>query len=155
MTYEEFIKQKQVFAETVGFEVADSEIHPLLKPHQRDCVRWALRGGRRALFEAFGLGKTVQTLEILRLILHKLGNGRALVVAPLGVRQEFKRDAEMLGLQITFIRRTEEIGGVGTELNHQYFVDAAYYCKSAELEINTPTLFELIEEEEKEIAVGV
>jgi hypothetical protein len=37
----------------------------------------------------------------------------ALIIAPLGVRQEFRRDAKMLGLQITFVRRTEEVTGDG------------------------------------------
>ncbi|HNU08409.1 MAG TPA: hypothetical protein PKO33_11635, partial [Pyrinomonadaceae bacterium] len=111
--YSAFIKAKAVIAGSDGFEVEDSEIHPLLKPHQRACVRWAVAGGRRALFEAYGLGKTVQQLEILRLILKKLGGGRALIVAPLGVRQEFRRDAAMLGQSITFIRRSEEVGGDG------------------------------------------
>jgi DNA modification methylase len=34
-----------------------------------------------------------------------------LIVAPLGVRQEFKRDAEMLTIALSFIRKTEEITG--------------------------------------------
>lgn len=111
--YQSFIKAKVSLADVSGFDVDDSEINPLLKPHQRACVRWAVRGGRRALFESFGLGKSVQQLEILRLILKKLGGGRALIIAPLGVRQEFRRDAKMLGLSINFIRRSEEVAGDG------------------------------------------
>ena len=114
--YQSFIKSKVQMAEPAGFDVLDAEINPLLKPHQKACVRWALRGGRRALFENFGLGKSVQQLEILRIILKRLHGGRALIVAPLGVRQEFKRDlamlqrdAWMLGQEITFVRRSEEI----------------------------------------------
>jgi hypothetical protein len=62
-----------------------------------------VRGGKRALFESFGLGKSVQQLEILRIILSKLGGGRALIVAPLGVRQEFIRGTQkMLGTGLTF-----------------------------------------------------
>jgi DNA modification methylase len=115
-SYQDFIRAKVQLAGDEGFDVADAEINPLLKPHQRACVRWALRGGRRALFENFGLGKSIQQLEILRLCLKMLHGGRALVVAPLGVRQEFKRDlamlqrdAWMLGQEITFVRRSEEI----------------------------------------------
>ena len=66
MTYLEFLRTKIEIAPETGFEVGDGEIHPALKPHQRDAVRWALRGGRRALFESFGLGKTVQELEFCR-----------------------------------------------------------------------------------------
>lgn len=107
--YEAFLDAKGVMSTRQGFEVADDEIHPILLPHQRAVVRWAVAGGRRALFESFGLGKGVQQLEILRLVLKHLGSGRCLIVAPLGVRQEFKRDAAMVGTQITFVRRTEEV----------------------------------------------
>jgi DNA modification methylase len=107
--YDEFIRSKVRLAERLGFDVDDSEINPILKPHQRACVKWAIAGGRRALFESFGLGKSVQQIEIVRIILSRLGRGRGIIVAPLGVRQEFKRDAAMLGVEITFIRKTEEL----------------------------------------------
>jgi len=80
-----------------GFVISADEVNPHLLPHQRDCVIWAVQGGRRALFEQFGLGKTVQQLEIERLILAR-AVGRGLIVTHLGVRQEFQRDAvEILG----------------------------------------------------------
>lgn len=112
-SYEAFLRSKVRLADKDGFEVDDGEINPLLKPHQRAVVRWAVRGGRRALFESFGLGKTVQQIEILRLILKTLEGGRALIVCPLGVRQEFKRDAEMLGVATTFVRKTVEVDAPG------------------------------------------
>lgn len=81
----------------------------ILKPHQRDAINWAIRGGRRALFESFGLGKTIQQLIILNtLINHE--HGRALIVCPLGVRQEFYKDAKRkLGIDITYVRNMAEI----------------------------------------------
>jgi hypothetical protein len=36
--------------------------------------------------------------------------------------------------------------GVGFELNPSYFLDGAHYCKAAELQVNTPTLFDTIED---------
>ncbi len=108
MEYQEFIESKAATTASFGFDIADSEIHPLLKPHQRAGAQWAVRGGRGALFEAFGLGKTMQQLEILRLILKKAGGGQALIVCPLGVRQEFKRDAAKLGIDSLFVRTNEE-----------------------------------------------
>jgi DNA modification methylase len=80
-----------------------------LKPHQRDAVCWAVEGGRRALFEAFGLGKTVQELEWCRIIVLHVG-GKALIVLPLGVRQEFTRDAvELLNIKApVYIRNMAE-----------------------------------------------
>ncbi|MGN6313210.1 MAG: DNA methyltransferase [Rhodanobacteraceae bacterium] len=105
--YREFLEAKVRVAPDSGFDVADADIHPMLKPHQRAGVRWGCRGGRRALFEAFGLGKSVQQIEILRLCRVHAG-GAALVVLPLGVRQEFRRDAEMLGVATRFIRSDAE-----------------------------------------------
>lgn len=64
-------------------------------------------GGRRACFAAFGLGKSVIQLEAVRLTRLKSG-GKGLIVIPLGVRQEFLRDARMLGIPVKFIRRLEE-----------------------------------------------
>lgn len=91
-TYLEFLRSKIVLASETGFTLPPEEINPALKPHQRDAVVWALRGGRRALFESFGLGKTVQELEFCHQAVRHEG-GKALIVLPLGVRQEFTRDA--------------------------------------------------------------
>ena len=88
MNYIDFLKTKIEVAPVSGFEIETDEINPALKPHQRDAVQWAVRGGRRALFESFGLGKTVQQLEFCRIVTEKKG-GRALIVCPLGVKQEF------------------------------------------------------------------
>lgn len=108
MNYIEFIKGKIKLAEFGGFEVADSDINPILKPHQRAIVQWAVRGGNRAIFAAFGLGKSVMQIETLRLI-HSRAGGKVLVCAPLGVRQEFRRDGLMLGVEFKFIRTPEEM----------------------------------------------
>lgn len=110
--YERFIEAKKIIAVPAGFDIDPNDIHPLLKPHQRAMVQWAIRGGRRAIFASFGLGKTLVQLEILRIILTKIG-GRALIVCPLGVRQEFVRDGKMIGVDVKFIRRIEEADETG------------------------------------------
>ena len=95
MEYLDFLRGKIQVAPVSGFEISPEMLSPCLKPHQKDAVIWALRGGRRALFEAFGLGKTVQELEWCRLVADHEG-GQVLIVLPLGVRQEFTRDAQQL-----------------------------------------------------------
>lgn len=107
-TYHDFLTDKLTFSAFYGHEVADDDIHPTLYPHQRAIVRWAVHGGRRAIFARFGLGKSVMQLETLRLTIDQAG-GRGLIICPLGVRQEFKRDAARLGLDLTFVRRSEEV----------------------------------------------
>ena len=101
MKYQEFLNSKIEIAPDSGFIVRPGDVNPALKPHQRDAVCWAIKGGRRALFEAFGLGKTVQQLEFCRLTIkygkeNGIENPKALIVLPLGVKQEFQRDAVQL-----------------------------------------------------------
>lgn len=106
MTYKEFLETKIEIAPESGINIDPAEVNTVLKPHQRDAVIWALKGGRRALFESFGLGKTVQELEFCHLAT-KHNGGRALIVLPLGVKQEFTRDAvEILGYEKPVYCRT-------------------------------------------------
>ena len=95
MEYLEFLKSKIEIAKDSGFALNPERINKALKPHQKDAVLWALKGGRRALFESFGLGKTAQELEFCHQAAEHM-KGRALIVLPLGVKQEFTRDAVKL-----------------------------------------------------------
>jgi len=111
--YFEFLKSKVCIAPETGIsDFTCPEITfndgTVLKPHQRDGVTWAIRGGRRALFESFGLGKTIQQLLICKFIL-EAENGKALIICPLGVRQEFFNDAnKKLGINLTYVRNQSE-----------------------------------------------
>ena len=106
--YLEFLNSKIEIAKESGFDILDSEITECLYPHDKVAVKWAIKGGRRALFENFGLHKTVQQLEICRIITHKK-QGKGLIVCPLGVKQEFLRDAKkLLNINIKYIRTNEE-----------------------------------------------
>lgn len=110
--YQDFLASKVRMAPVTGFDVSAADVNPILKPHQRDMVKWAVKGGKRAIFAAFGLGKSVIQIEVLRIVCEKSA-GRGLIVLPLGVRQEFRRDGLMLGVEIKFIRRIEEAGETG------------------------------------------
>lgn len=118
--YNEFLKSKVRLASRDGFDIDISEINNNLKPHNKLMVRWMVAGGRRACFAAFGLHKTVTQLEAVRLVLTRTG-GRGLIICPLGVRQEFRRDAKkILGWEDPpkFIRRIEEAGETGIYLTN-------------------------------------
>jgi len=110
LAYQDFLTAKVASAVSSGFD--PGPVNPLCKPHQADIIRWAVRGGRRAIFARFGLGKSFMQLEVLRLIQEQEG-GYQLIIAPLGVRQEFFADAAKLGIKITFIRHTEDLAGPG------------------------------------------
>ncbi len=93
--YERFLRAKVRVAPKHGFAVTPEDVNPILTRHQPDAVRWACAGGRRGLFEAFGLGKSVQQIEIMRLCRAHAG-GAVGIVLPLGVKQEFAHDARLL-----------------------------------------------------------
>lgn len=118
--YRAFLEAKVVAPVTYGPAILPGPIHPKLheRPHQPALVEWMVKGGRRALFANFGLGKGLMQQEAMRLVLEHAG-GVGLIVAPLGVRQEFTRDArEKLGRALRAIRSSDEIDGPGLYLTH-------------------------------------
>jgi hypothetical protein len=105
--YLQFLRDKMPRAERAGFEPPSEPVEGLF-PHQVDICRWACRGGRRAVFANFGLGKTRMHLQIAKWV-HEETGGRYLIVAPLGVRQEFtKVDAPAMGMTLDYVRTDEE-----------------------------------------------
>lgn len=108
MSYSEFLESKVVTSKDSGFTIAPDELHPSTKPHQRDIIMWAAKGGCRAIFAHFGLGKTHIQLELARLCIEENG-GTALVVCPLGVKQEFKKEAIRLGIDVRYCRTLQEV----------------------------------------------
>ncbi|QEN86897.1 DNA methylase N-4 [Labrys sp. KNU-23] len=112
-TYRSFLEAKAIVAPPLGFDIPLEDINPALKPHTRAIVQWAVAGGRRAMFMAFGLHKTVTQIEVMRLIGKRIDKP-TLIVLPLGVRQEFIRDAALYfqgeyAVKVKFIRRAREI----------------------------------------------
>ena len=94
-SYTDFLKKKVVVAEKYGIDTAGLSYSEKLFPHQKDIINFCLEGGRRAIFASFGLGKTFMQLEIAKQLI-KLINKPFLIVCPLGVAGEFKRDNHKL-----------------------------------------------------------
>jgi len=105
--YADFLASKAVVAHERGrLDTVDLNVH--LFPHQRDICRWAIRGGNRAIFSAFGTGKTFMEIQILESIL-AVHDGSGLIVCPLGVKAEFVRDAHrFFGIDMMYVRTNEE-----------------------------------------------
>ncbi|CAG5072925.1 hypothetical protein DYBT9623_04462 [Dyadobacter sp. CECT 9623] len=109
MDYQNFLEAKIRIAEKTGFDIHPEDLHPILKPHQRDIVQWSIKGGRRGIFASFGLGKTIMQLETNRLI-HMYKGGNVLFVCPLGVKREFVKDGKKLGIgRIKYITNTDQL----------------------------------------------
>jgi len=102
-SYSDFLASKRVRAQTYGFHVEDADVSPLLFPFQRRIVAWAARKGRAAIFAGCGLGKTAMQLEWARLVVEHTG-GRVLILAPLAVAPQTKREGEKFGVSVSVVR---------------------------------------------------
>lgn len=107
--YQEFLKSKKQRPIYRGFDVDGRDINPVLYPFQNTIVRWALKLGKAALFEAVGLGKTLQYLEwSIHVIRHT--QKPVLIVAPLAVAlQTMMKEAPKWGYNISLVKAEAEI----------------------------------------------
>lgn len=117
VNYTDFLKSKIELAKSTGFDIAKEDLNDALMDHQKDAVQWALKGGHRALFESYGLGKSVQQIEFLHQAIKHEG-GKGLIVCPLGVKQEFWRDSqEILGYEPPkYVRTMDEVKAAKSEI---------------------------------------
>lgn len=95
--YSDFIAQKSVVAQSVGFEPLN--LSSAMFPFQIDIASWACRKGRAALFEDCGLGKTIQELCWAQQIVERF-NESVIIFAPLGVTHQFVREGAKFGIQV-------------------------------------------------------
>lgn len=104
--YEQFIKNKLRMDIASGFD-CDIPVGPLFD-FQAECVKWALKRGRAALFLDTGLGKTFcQTTWAHRVCEHTGGN--VLIVAPLCVAQQTVEEAAKIGIVVRYCRKDEQV----------------------------------------------
>lgn len=108
MTYEEFLDKKKQTAISSGFEKPKEQMNKNLFDWQKDIVYWALKKGRAALFEDCGLGKTIQELEWAQSVSDYTGKP-VLILAPLAVSEQTKREGDKFGYVVHVVRNKEEV----------------------------------------------
>lgn len=113
MNYNEFLKTKETFDAATGLNDVP-ELNPMLFDFQKDIVRWALKRGRAAIWADCGLGKGPMALEWARHV-----PGEVLIVAPLAVSRQFKREAEKFGITIGIAKCASDIKERITVTNYE------------------------------------
>ena len=103
--YAAFLAGKAPRPRAVGIEPGPMPSH--LFDYQAECVRFALRQGRAAMFLDTGLGKTRIQLEWCRQAA-EASNGRALLLTPLAVARQIEREGLSLGYDVRVIRHQDE-----------------------------------------------
>lgn len=104
--YTEFLKSKDNAFTGVGIPCEAADVHEGLFEFQRHIVAWAVRKGRAAIWADTGLGKTRMQTEWAKQLTAK--NGRALILAPLGVVAQTIAEAKEIGAHLEYVRTPEE-----------------------------------------------
>lgn len=108
MDYSNFLATKRMTVHPSGFDVPPGQLNPILFDWQRLLVHWLLRKGKAAGFEDCGLGKTGQQLEWARQVCQYAG-GDVLILTPLSVAPQTKRESVKFGIPVTVCREPEDI----------------------------------------------
>jgi len=107
MTYEEFLKGKELKTIEAGFDIDRDEICPMAFEFQKDIIQWACKKGKAAVLIGCGCGKTMIALSWSELV-HKRTGGDVLIISPLSVVEQTKRESEKFNLMPVNIYRTQE-----------------------------------------------
>lgn len=109
MTYQEFLKTKELQTIEAGFDVPDSWLSDKLFDFQRDIVKWALKKGKSAILTGCGTGKTFMLLSWADCIVRRTG-GKVLVLSPLSVVKQTAEEAEKFDVcKVTICRKNEDV----------------------------------------------
>jgi superfamily II DNA or RNA helicase len=85
------------------------QLNAKMFPHQAHSTEFALRNGRSALFLDTGLGKSLCALDWGRVVMEET-NKPVLMLAPLAVAQQHKREADKFGIDAAVVRSQDEVG---------------------------------------------
>lgn len=107
MNYADFLASKAPVAQRRGFKPQPLPSH--LFEFQKQCVSHLIECGSGGLFLDTGLGKTLCQLEWLRQCADA-SNGRGLLLTPLAVAGQIKREADNFGYQARIVRSADDVG---------------------------------------------
>ncbi len=133
MEYKEFLQTKQKNHIVSGFDVAQSDLNSNLFPFQRFIVDRALKAGKYAIFADCGLGKTLMQLDWANHV-SKFTGKKVLILAPLVVVEQTKREAIKFGISIDFIDADnyEQLSNIDTTIYSGVVLDESSILKNFE-----------------------
>jgi len=130
MTYQEFIKSKEIESINAGIKFSMDELNGSMFPYQRDIVSWALTKGRAAIFSDCGTGKTIMQLSWMDVICRHTG-GKGLILCPLSVAEQTRKEGEKFGIRSRVCRSQDDIDAGINIANYEildHFDPDAFIC---------------------------
>ena len=129
--YSEFLAKKSLTTSASGLQ-GPFDLPDMMFPFQKDCVTWALKRGRAAIFSGTGLGKTIQQLawarEVVKAnspdLISELAyscQAKVLILAPLAVAKQTVREGQKFGIQVAFVRNQDQVNMLAAT-GHSIFI---------------------------------
>ena len=115
--YEKFLEGKKHSAESSGFDYPRENMSQKLFDWQKDICYWALKKGRAAIFADCGLGKSAMQLQWADAVAKKTGKP-VLIVCPLAVAEQTKREADKFGFGDVRVVREQKYASHGTNITN-------------------------------------
>lgn len=130
-TYDQLLANKAVSASKRGFDFSNKIRSDVVKPHQFDVIDFSCKAGSSACFLDTGLGKTLTELEFSRIVT-EYTNKPTLLLAPLAVSKQHKREAERFGIDAKIATSMADIKGAGIYITNyeklKHFDKNAFAC---------------------------
>jgi len=108
MNYNDFLKSKIKYHESLGFNIETKDVNSLLFDFQKEIVKKGLGKGKFAIFADTGLGKTFMQLEWSRFIYEKYVKP-ILIVAPLAVAQQTQKEGVKINLKVNICNSQDDV----------------------------------------------
>lgn len=109
MTYQEFLKTKELKAESCGFDIDRDSINPYAFDYQKDIIAWACKKGKCAVLIGCGCGKTLIQLEWAKAV-NTHTHTPVLIVAPLSVVEQTRREGTKFGIcEVNVCRKQADV----------------------------------------------
>ncbi len=114
LNYQAFLESKIKVAERHGIDVNPDDMHPSLRPDQKEIVMWGLGLGAALIALDAGCGKSRIVIEIMRQLKMRFG-GKCLIATELGAMDTFTdSDPEVgegaaMGLKLEYVTTMEEL----------------------------------------------
>lgn len=133
MNYTEFLESKQKAHIESGFEISESKLNESMFPFQKFIVRRALKAGKYAIFADCGLGKTLMQLDWANQV-SKMTKKKVLILAPLVVVEQTKREAVKFNIPVDFIDADnyEQLSNIDTSIYAGVVLDESSILKNFE-----------------------